>query len=126
MAKGFGFSSFVSIWDAHKNERVKIGVRTCRDLSIVCIYGPCGVENYIVVLVEIVHEDCEQWKLFLSQPHFEKSVRMRFTLPKWELGSPLGLPKLQSSITGVKTPRIEMLFISLESYQNVDVKNGLA
>jgi len=39
----------------------------------------------------------------LSQPYFEKSVRMRLTLPKWELGSPSGLPKLQSSITGVKT-----------------------
>jgi hypothetical protein len=31
-----------------------------------------------------------------------ESVRMKLTLPKWELGSPLGLPKLQSSIAGVK------------------------
>ncbi len=31
---------------------------------------------------------------FLSQPYFEKSVRMRLTLQKWELGSPPGLPKL--------------------------------
>jgi hypothetical protein len=60
-----------------------------------------------------------------SQPHFWKSVRMTFTPPKWGLGSPLGLPKLQSSSAGVKTPRIEAFFISLESYQSVDVENGL-
>ncbi len=51
---------------------------------------------------------------------------MRLTLPKWELGSPPGLPKLQNSIAGVKTPYIEAFFISLESYQSVDVKNGFA
>jgi hypothetical protein len=62
----------------------------------------------------------------LSQPHFEKSVRMKLTLPKWELGSPSGLPKFQSSIAGVKTPRIVAFFISLEIYWNVDVENGLA
>jgi hypothetical protein len=51
---------------------------------------------------------------------------MKLTLPKWELGSPPGLPKLQSSIVGAKTPRIEAFFISLENYQNVDVENELA
>jgi hypothetical protein len=50
---------------------------------------------------------------------------MRLTLPKWELGSPSGLPKLQSSIAGVKTPCIEAFFISLKSYQSVDVENRL-
>ncbi len=55
-----------------------------------------------------------------------KSVRMTFTLLKWGLGSPLGLLKLQSSIAGVKTPCIEVFFISLEKYQSVDVENGLA
>jgi len=50
---------------------------------------------------------------------------MKFTLPKLGLGSPSGLSKLQSSIAGVKTPRIGMFFISLESYQSVDVENGL-
>jgi hypothetical protein len=45
---------------------------------------------------------------------------MKLTLPK------LGLPKFQSSITGVKTPCIQVFFISLESYQSVDVENGLA
>jgi len=51
---------------------------------------------------------------------------MRLTLPKWGLGSLSGLPKLQSLITGVKTPHIGEFFISLESYQSVDVENGLA
>ncbi len=64
--------------------------------------------------------------LTLSQPYFEKSVRMRLTLPKWELGSLLGLPKFHSSIAGVKTPHIEAFFISLESYQSEDVENRLA
>jgi hypothetical protein len=61
----------------------------------------------------------------MSQPYFEKNVSMKLTLLKWELGSPPGLPKLQSSITRVKTPRIEAFFISLENYQSVDVENGL-
>jgi hypothetical protein len=36
------------------------------------------------------------------QPYFEKSMRMRLTLLKWELGSPLGVSKLQSLITRVQ------------------------
>jgi hypothetical protein len=63
---------------------------------------------------------------WLLQPHFWKSVRMKLTLLKWGLGSPLRFPKLQSSIVGVKTPRLGVLFISLENYQSVDVENGLA
>ncbi len=64
--------------------------------------------------------------MFLLQPHFWKSVRMTLTLPKWGLGSPLGLSKLQSSIAGVKTPCLKAFFIPLEIYQSVDVENGLA
>ncbi len=55
-----------------------------------------------------------------------KSGRMTLTLPKWGLRSLPRLLKLQSSIAGVKTPCIEAFFISLKSYQNVDVENGLA
>jgi hypothetical protein len=51
---------------------------------------------------------------------------MRLTLSKWELGSPLGLLKVQHSIAKVKTPRIGAFFISLEIYWSVDVQNGLA
>jgi hypothetical protein len=35
-------------------------------------------------------------------------------------------PKFQSLIARVKTPHIGAFFLSLESYQSVDVKNGLA
>ncbi len=55
-----------------------------------------------------------------------ESVRMKLTLPKWGLGSPLGLPKVQSSIARVKTPFIREFFILLESYRSVDVQNLLA
>jgi hypothetical protein len=51
---------------------------------------------------------------------------MTLTFPKWGLGSPPGLSKLQSWIVGVKTPRIRVFFISLESYENVNVENELA
>jgi len=50
----------------------------------------------------------------------------RVTLPKWGLRSPPGLPKLQSSIAGIKTPRFEAFFMSLESYWSANVENGLA
>jgi hypothetical protein len=51
---------------------------------------------------------------------------MKLTFPKLGFGSPLGLSKFQSLIIGVKTPCIGVFFISLESYQSVDVANGLA
>ncbi len=57
---------------------------------------------------------------------FWEDVKMRFTLPKWGLGSPLGLLKSHGSIAGVKTPCIGVFFISLESYWSVDIENGLA
>jgi hypothetical protein len=63
---------------------------------------------------------------WMSQPYCWKSGRVTLTLPKWGLGSPSGLLKLQSSISGAKTPCIEALFISLKSYQSLDVENGLA
>jgi hypothetical protein len=51
---------------------------------------------------------------------------MKLTFPKLGLGSPPGLPKLQSLIAKAKTPYIGVFFISLKSYQSVDVENGLA
>jgi hypothetical protein len=42
----------------------------------------------------------------MSQPHFELSVRVKPTLPKVGSWSPMGLPKTQSLITGVKSPLI--------------------
>jgi len=62
----------------------------------------------------------------MSQPHFEGVLRSPLTLLKMGLGSPLGLPKTQSVIAGVKTPRIEAFFIPLERSWSVNVQNGLA
>jgi hypothetical protein len=68
MDEGFKFGNFFSIWDVNKNERVKICFRTYRDSLVVPIYGPYGVENCIVVLIEAMNEDCEQRKLFYPIP----------------------------------------------------------
>jgi hypothetical protein len=64
--------------------------------------------------------------LSLSQPHFEASVRMKLTLPKVRTWSPLELPKIQSLISGVKKPRIEVFFMPLERSWSVDVQNAFA
>lgn len=53
------FGSFVNIWDANNNERMKIDIRTCKDPLVVLIYGPYGVENCKVVLIEATNEDYE-------------------------------------------------------------------
>jgi hypothetical protein len=69
-----------------------------------------------------------KWTLFwleVSQPHFEGSVRSPLTLPKMGLRSPSGLPKVQNTIAGDKTPCIEVFFILLEISWGVDVRNGL-
>jgi len=63
---------------------------------------------------------------YLSQPHFEASVRMRLTLPKVGTWSPPRLSQLQSLIAEVKTPRLEVFCILLERPWSVDVENGLA
>ncbi len=64
------------------------------------------------------------WVVLVATPLW-RSVKMTFTLPKCGLGSHSGLPKTQNSIAGVKTPRLELFFISLKRSWNVDVKNGL-
>jgi hypothetical protein len=61
----------------------------------------------------------EAW--IMSQPYFER-------VWGWDSHSQngdLGLPKLQNSITGVKTPHLEVFFTTLENYQSVDVENGI-
>jgi len=59
MEKGFIFGCSFIIWDVDENEKVKITFGTCRDPLVVLIYGPCGVENCIVVLIEAVNDECE-------------------------------------------------------------------
>ncbi len=73
-------------------------------VSSCCIFNLCCTNNNVVATL--------LWK----------SGRMILTLSKWGLGSPPGLPKLQSSTLVVKTRCIEAFFISLESYQSVDVE----
>jgi hypothetical protein len=63
---------------------------------------------------------------FMSQPHFEGSVRSPLTLSKMGVWSPSGLLKIQKTISGVKTPCIEVFFILLKRSWSVDVQNGLA
>jgi hypothetical protein len=65
-------------------------------------------------------------KWYMSQPHFEGSVRSPLTLSKMGVWSPLGLLKTQKTIAGVKTPCIEVFFIPSERSWSVDVQNGLA
>jgi hypothetical protein len=109
-----------SITMHNEGKVVKIDV-TC-PFCLKCHVNVCS--NTSITFVKMnTKESLVTFKLL--QPHFWKSVRMTLTLPKWELGSPLGLPKLQSSIVGVKTPFLEAFFISLESHQSVDVKSGL-
>jgi len=50
----------------------------------------------------------------LSQPHFGINVRMKLTPPKVGSWSPPEFLKIQSSSSRVKTPHIEVFFISME------------
>jgi len=80
--------------------------------------------------VSSAYQFCWIWNIWLVvahllQPHFEASVRMKLTLPKVGTWSPPGLSQLQSSIAKVKTPHLEVFFISLERPWSVDVENGL-
>ncbi len=74
--------------------------------------------NVTTPLLEEREDDIHtlETRTWVSQRHFWKSVRMTLTLPKWGLGSPSRLSKFQSSIAGVKTPRLEAFFMSLEIY----------
>jgi hypothetical protein len=69
----------------------------------------------VVVTTIIEHVATPLWGKWEDETH----------TPKLGLGSPPGLPKLQSSVVGVKTSRIGMFFISLERYWSVDVKMAL-
>ncbi len=85
-------------------------------------YTKCLEKQFVYLGDNYAHEIVGK----VSQPHFEGSVRSPLTLPKMGFGSPLGLPKTQSTIVGVKTPGIEAFFIMLERSRSVDVQNDLA
>jgi hypothetical protein len=117
----------------------------CWLISLMSIYyfkvHPCSFQFHCHLVVICEHVDAPTllvdsikivclWFItmphIMSQPHFWKSVRMTLTLSKWGLGNPSGLSKLQSWIAWVKTPHIGVFFISLESYESVNVENELA
>jgi hypothetical protein len=60
----------------------------------------------------------------------KKCERMNPHTPEWTpmlgVGVPKGLLNLQSAIAGVKCPRLEESFISLEIFWSINVQNGLA
>jgi hypothetical protein len=76
------------------------------------------MEEEDISFVTLIRHKCKAKTILdfqkLSQPHFEGGVRGPLTLPKMGLESPPGLPKIQSSIVGVKTPCLEVFFIPLE------------
>jgi hypothetical protein len=79
----------------------------------------------IIHYVTKVTSNHEEHITVVLQPHFEASVRMRFALPKVGTWNLLGLPKFKSSISGVKTPCLEVFFIPLERSWSLDVENAL-
>jgi hypothetical protein len=62
----------------------------------------------------------------VSQPHYGQVWGWSPTLPKLGIWSPSGLSNVQSSTARPKTPRIDVLLVSLERSWNVDIENGLA
>jgi hypothetical protein len=82
-------------------------------------FPPCLCDLMTHLLIHIVDEldicrfVASRW-CYLSQPHFEASVRMRLTLPKSGIESPPGLLQLWSSTAEGKTPCLEVFFIPLE------------
>ncbi len=83
------------------------------------------MDSHLVQVPLLGLEEFEQscHNLFIATPLV---ARMRLTLPKVGTWSPSGLPRLQSSISEVKTACLEVFFIPLERSQSVDVQNGLA
>ncbi len=76
--------SSVILWDFCEIQKVKISFGTCKDPSQVPIYGPCGMENCIVILIETVFEAFEERKLFclvLTMRYYGSSIRMEVFWP---------------------------------------------
>jgi hypothetical protein len=71
---------------------------------IPCYNLPLFRGKSIVEMKNSVHEWNGNVPCMVSQPHFWKSVRMAFTLPKWGLGGSSRTPKISPIfllITGV-------------------------
>ncbi len=124
------------MWSLHQNSSLPLYVdpklveaydlmqsKLVLQLDLLCSHPDPNFKPSIWGYFPSLYSCFQAWDLHVATLLW-KSVRMRLTLPKWGLGSPLGLRKLQSSIAGVKTPHIGAFSISLKSYQNVDVEMG--
>jgi hypothetical protein len=69
--------------------------------------------------------ESQLWEFGCHNPTLRKCEDETHT-PEMGTWKSSGTPEIQNSITRVKTPRIGAFFISLESYQNVNVESGLA
>jgi hypothetical protein len=65
-------------------------------------------------------------EVFCRNPNLAKCGGEAQHLEKLGIWSPPGLPKVQSSTTGPKTPRIGVFLVSLERSSSVDIENALA
>jgi hypothetical protein len=69
---------------------------------------------------------CSTFDTLCRNPTLAKCGGEAQHLEKVRIGSPPGLPNVQSSTARPKTPRIEVFLISLERSWSVDIENGLA
>jgi hypothetical protein len=67
MANGFKFGDNVGIWDSCEDEKIKIGIKICRDPSLILIYGLSKEENCIMVLFVAMFECFNLSVNFFSQ-----------------------------------------------------------
>ncbi len=77
---------------------------------------PLHQENFI--MSRSLHDPCHNRTLRVCEDETHTPE-----MGTWESSE---LPKLQSSIARVKTPRIGVFFISLKSFRSLDIENGLA
>jgi hypothetical protein len=73
-----------------------------------------------------IYEFISFWKPICRNPNLAKCGGESQHLEKLETWSPPGLPNVQSSTAGPKTPRIGVFLVSLERSRSVDIENGLA
>jgi hypothetical protein len=133
-------SRFPNLMVASQTANLTLGLSFGHNLCLRCPNGPCKpiLNIYVSIsfqwykgLFELMGLDpynCAlkiRESIWVSQPHFRRSVRVKPTLPKVGSWSLSGLPKTQSSSLGVKTPRMAVFYIPLKRSWSVDVQNGL-
>jgi hypothetical protein len=115
------------MWQKLKLEKPNITIKVISKLNVATMTKSrfeintivIKVDNQMVVIQVQVRKNIVEDILFdggvsVSRPHFGISVRVKPTLPKVGSWSLPGLLKTQSSSSGVKSPRIRVLLMSLE------------